>query len=136
MSGTALAEEAEKLLGRPFRLHGRDPRTGLDCIGLLAAALAATGREVDFPTGYRIRTCHFEGLPALAATHGFRRVNDNAAAGDVLLTRPGPGQLHLVIAATRPRHFIEAHAGIGRVILRPSSSGDRVLQHWRLIDQA
>ena len=33
MSAQALAEAAAALVGSRFRLHGRDPATGLDCIG-------------------------------------------------------------------------------------------------------
>ena len=40
---TALARAAAGCLGVRFRLHGRDPATGLDCLGLLGAALVATG---------------------------------------------------------------------------------------------
>lgn len=131
-SGTALAAAAEQLVGCRFRLHGRDPGSGLDCIGVLAAALAAIGRDVHFPTGYRLRTDRFARLPELAARHGFVSVSRAPAAGDVLFTRPGPGQLHLVIAATDPVDFIEAHAGLGRVVRMAGNLADPVVNQWRL----
>ncbi len=34
-----LAAAALNLIGTPFRLHGRDPATGLDCVGLVAEAM-------------------------------------------------------------------------------------------------
>jgi len=132
MAGQELALAAIAFVGRPFRLHGRDPDTGLDCIGLLAAALASMGRPVDFPTGYRMRTSAFSGLAAVAGLHGFEPVTGAIAAGDVLLTRPGPAQMHLAIAAAEPGQFIEAHAGVGRVIVQPGPLRDPILQHWRL----
>ena len=51
MSG-ALAEAALGLLGVPFRLHGRDPATGLDCVGLVAEALRRAGRRPDASPGH------------------------------------------------------------------------------------
>ena len=56
---TSLAErfaaQAEALVGTPFRLGGRDPATGLDCIGIAACALGRAGGEVHSPTGYALR---------------------------------------------------------------------------------
>ena len=52
-----LAAAALTLVGSPWRLHGRNPATGLDCIGLLGAALGGLlvrrvggGREVRLPS--------------------------------------------------------------------------------------
>lgn len=130
--GALLAEAAQGVVGSRFRLHGRDPATGLDCIGVLAAALAATGQKATFPTGYSIRTGRFDDLAALAEAHGFAPATGIVLAGDVLFVRPGPAQMHLLIAAVDPGHFVEAHAGLGRVILRPGPLIDQVLQRWRL----
>jgi len=55
MTARRLARAAESLVGTPFRLHGRDPRAGLDCIGLFAAAMQRTGTPVTVPTGYTLR---------------------------------------------------------------------------------
>lgn len=130
--GTALATAATSLVGCRFRLHGRDPATGLDCIGVLAAALTAIGHEARFPTGYHLRTDRFEQLPNLAAVHGFDPAGGALLPGDILFTRPGPGQLHLLIAAARADACIEAHAGLGRVVLSAGLPADPVLYHWRL----
>ena len=132
LDGTALATAAAPLVGCRFRLHGRDPATGLDCIGVLAAALSAIGQEVRFPSGYRLRTDRFEQLANIAANHGFEPVFGAKLPGDVLFTRPGPGQLHLLIAAARAEDFIEAHAGLGRVVLTAGLPPDPILHHWRL----
>ena len=40
-AGPALASAAEALVGARFRLHGRDPATGLAGLCVLAAALAS-----------------------------------------------------------------------------------------------
>ena len=55
MTGEDLARAALGLKGAPFRLHGRDPATGLDCIGLFAVAMARAGRPVALPNGYALR---------------------------------------------------------------------------------
>lgn len=131
MTGAALAAAASKFAGRPFRLHGRDPETGLDCIGLLSASLRAIGQDVELPTGYRMRTADFPLIPNWADQIGFIAVSDDIVAGDVLFTRPGPGQLHLVIAAPRDGFFVEAHAGLRRIVLRPGPVTEPMVQHWR-----
>lgn len=130
--GPALAAAAQQLVGCKFRLHGREPATGLDCIGVLAAALTAIAVRVSFPTGYCIRTGRFAALPTLAASHGFVRASGATLPGDVLFTRPGPSQLHLVIAALVPGQFVEAHAGLRRVVMTTGPLADPVLQKWRL----
>lgn len=128
----ALAAAAESLVGSPFRLHGRDPGTGLDCIGLLFASLRIIGLSPAFPTGYRIRTSDYPSLPSLAAVHGFIAAESSVVPGDVLFVRPGPAQLHLVIAGTRRGSLVEAHAGVGRVISRAGPPIEPIIQHWRL----
>ena len=44
MSGEALACAAESYIGARFRLHGRDPVTGFDCLGLVLVAMRDIGR--------------------------------------------------------------------------------------------
>ena len=132
MSGAELAAAAETLVGCRFRLHGRDPATGLDCIGVFAATLALTGRSAAIPSGYRLRTAHFEPLATLADQLGFAPASGPAQAGDVMFTRPGPGQLHLIIAGSDSDRFIEANAGLGRVVSTVGPVSDPILYHWRL----
>lgn len=69
-AGTALAAAAASFVGAPFRLHGRDPARGLDCVGLVAAALAATGRPARAPSGYRMRQARIDGLLDAARQSG------------------------------------------------------------------
>ena len=53
--GEALVQAAVQLVDTPFRLHGRDPGTGLDCVGLVSAAMAASGGQPVPPAGYTLR---------------------------------------------------------------------------------
>lgn len=127
----ALAEAAERLVGIPFRLHGRDPVFGLDCVGLVGAALAAIGRPVRLPNGYRLRATSVGHLLEQAAFAGIVEILGAARPGDVLLMRPGPVQHHLVIAGAEGG-FVHAHAGLRRVVLTPALPW-RVERQWRLL---
>ena len=133
MSGCALAEAAERLIGTRFRLHGRDPATGLDCVGLLVAALAAIGRDPPVPRGYGLRNSDIAPVLAFAAPMGLVPAEGPQLPGDVLLVCAGPLQEHLLIAAAAPR-FIHAHAGLRRVVATPGPLAWPLLRHWRLTD--
>lgn len=129
--GRALARAAEALAGTRFRLHGRDPATGLDCIGLLAAALAAIGRAAPLPTGYALRSHRLPALDGIAAACGLAEAQGALRPGDVMMLRVGPCQHHLAIAA-RGGGLVHAHAGLRRVVVMPGPPGWPVLRRWRL----
>ena len=127
----ALAHAASELVGTPFRLQGRDLAHGLDCIGLVLASLAAVGVRIDLPADYRPRqrsfTIPLEALHAagLVQTAGARR------AGDILLLRTAPAQLHTAIAAGHG-DIVHAHAGLGKVVRAPLPDSWPILAAWRL----
>ena len=131
MSGLALAAAAESLIGTPFRLHGRDPATGLDCIGLLVAALALTGRAVPLPNGYNLRARSIASLLPDPTECGITEASGPLQPGDVALVRSGPVQFHLVIAA-RCSGYVQAHAGLRRVVHSEGVLPGCPLHHWRL----
>jgi cell wall-associated NlpC family hydrolase len=131
MSGSELAAAAEELAGAPFRLQGRDPQTGLDCIGVLSAALSAIGRPVAFPIGYRLRASRLDGLETWAAAAGFAPASLPFKAGDVLIVRPGACQFHLLILLPANR-FVHAHARLKRVAVAPGPVPWPIAGHWRL----
>lgn len=130
-NGAGLASAALALIGAPYRLHGRNPATGLDCIGLLDAALRACSKASRLPTGYRLRSRVVPEVSGLAGSHGFTSVAGPTAVGDVLLVRTGPCQLHLLIAADA-RRFVHAHAGLRRVVCDQVPETWPILHHWRL----
>ena len=131
MSGAELARAAEWLVGTPFRLHGRDPATGLDCVGLLDAALAAIGRPAPAPKAYGVRNRDIAAALAFAPGMGLGEVSGSIQPGDVLLVRAGPLQDHLLVAGSGNR-FIHAHAGLRRVVATPGPIAWPILRHWRL----
>lgn len=131
MTGADLAEAAEALVGTRFRLHGRDPATGLDCIGLLTAAMAAVGRDIAVPTGYSLRLSGLaQWLPDPAAL-GFAVTGAPSRPGDLVMLRVGAGQFHLAIAGHQC--WVHAHAGLRRVVRQPDLPSGEILYQWRLI---
>lgn len=126
----AVARAAQALVGAPYRLHGRDPRSGLDCVGLVAAALAAAGLPVDPPAGYGLRNRDPADPDAIARRCALRPVSTPVRRGDIVMARPGPAQLHLLVCAG-PDTFIHAHAGLRRIVAMPGPLPWPVLRHWR-----
>lgn len=133
MSGPDLARAAEDLVGTRFRLHGRDPASGLDCIGVFAAAMAGIGRPVAAPNGYAPRLRDLAAFRPLAAPWGFAEAGGTPEPGDVLMFGVGPVQFHLAIAA-RGDLLVHAHAGLRRVVLGPAGTDWQPAGHWRLIE--
>ncbi|OJY67487.1 MAG: hypothetical protein BGP16_02880 [Sphingobium sp. 66-54] len=125
-----IAAEALALLGVPFRLHGRSPLTGLDCVGLAALAVARAGGRVGALPDYRLRGTSVARAERALRAAGFA-LADAATAGTLLVARSGPMQLHLMIAAGGG--LVHADAGLGRVVLMPAPSPWPVLGRWRLI---
>lgn len=122
----SLAEAALGLVGTPFRLHGRDPATGLDCVGLVAEALRRAGARPVVPEGYRLRTLSVGRWLDFAAPSGLEPVDEG---GDVLLLRVHPVQPHLAVAL--PGGLVHAHAGFGRVTFLPGPPPWPVERRWR-----
>ena len=130
----ALAKAAQDLVGTRFRLHGRDPARGLDCIGLVGAAFAAIGRPVAIPAGYRLRQLEIDRWLTAAERAGLTRAEGPMQAGDIVSARPGPAQHHLLIAGTADM-FVHAHAGLGRVVATPGPLPWPTERRWRLITE-
>lgn len=111
---------ARRALGARFRLHGRDPAGGFDCVGLVAWALGEAGLTVPgVPTGYGWREAAAARVAAAMARAGLRPVGAEAGAapGDVLLFAQRRGQAHLGIASAAG--VIHADAMLRRVVERP-----------------
>lgn len=131
MTPARLARAAEALLGTRFRLHGRDPATGLDCIGLLVAALARGGQIIAVPTGYPLRLRELaQWLPDPGGL-GFAAAREPFRPGDVVMLQPGPAQFHLAIV-DRGLGWIHAHAGLRRVVREAELPAGTITVHWRL----
>lgn len=130
-AGETLAAEALGLVGTSFRLHGRDPASGLDCVGLVHAALAAAGRHPVSPRGYGFRNLAVEEWLPHAARSGLAPAAGPVRSGDIQLIALGFAQHHLVIARG-PDDVIHAHAGLRRVVCQPRDPAWRIIAAWRL----
>lgn len=131
VAGSRLAEAAAGFLGTRFRLHGRDPEMGLDCVGLLDASLRQMGRSPDLPSGYQLRNASVERWTVFAFASGFGSVVGPVRRGDVLLLTPGPAQHHLVIVDDMTS-AIHAHASLRRVVRQQIVFPLSPPHHWRL----
>jgi cell wall-associated NlpC family hydrolase len=130
------AAAAEALLGTPFKLHGRDPRSGLDCVGLVASALSQINDQVEVPKHYRLRQSSIARQIRFANRNGLQSVDTSQPEfkilrGDCLLVKPGPAQHHLMIASSQTA-FIHAHAGLGKIVRQPAPLSWPLLRVWRL----
>ncbi|MBO9574508.1 MAG: C40 family peptidase [Sphingobium sp.] len=131
--GDQIAAEALTLVGAPFRLRGRDPDMGLDCVGLVMVAARRAGLTVSEPPAYRLHGTSRARAETLLAHNGLVPAGCEAP-GDVLLVESGPMQLHLMIRAAAGH--VHAHAGLGRVVLMPPPAPWPVLGIWRVIPKA
>jgi hypothetical protein len=110
-------------------LHGRDPRTGLDCVGLAMTAFGRTGLLAIEPPSYQLRGTSRERAETILRRAGLVRA-DAETVGDLILAESGPMQLHLMIRAGAG--YVHAHAGLGRVVLMPGPISLPVLGIWRV----
>ncbi len=132
----AIVAAARSAIGTPFRLHGRDPALGLDCVGLVVVALRAGGATGAAPDGYALRSGDADAVAAMIVSAGLMAATD-AQPGDVLLCRAGPGQLHLAIDGgvggdCSSGSIIHADAQLRRVVERPGSPPWPVIGRWRI----
>ncbi len=125
-----LAQAALSLIGTPFRLHGRNPDRGLDCVGLIAEAMRRSGHLASPPEGYSLR--------AISAARWLHHAEQSGllpapVGGDVVLCMVNPVQPHLLI--TVPGGFVHAHAGLGKVTFLPAPLPWPIAQQWRLTEK-
>jgi hypothetical protein len=125
-----LGAAALELVGTRFRLHGRDPASGLDCVGLVAEAMRRAGFAPVAPIGYSLRSASPDTLMPFARLSGLQV---EAGSPDVILVRINPIQQHLLV--TTEAGFVHAHAGIGRVVYLPGDCPWPVLRGWRATRQ-
>lgn len=130
-AGRAVAAATEASIGSRFRLHGRDPATGLDCVGLVENCLAAAGLKLSLPSTYGLRNVDISALLAVGECMDATDVRGPVEPGDIVLVQPGPAQHHLLVA-TGPDTCVHAHAGLRRVVASPLPTQWPVLRHWRL----
>lgn len=103
---------------------------GVDCVGLVGACLASTGRLFDVPRHYRVRGEYDDAVRAFFADASFVAVHDKAwQAGDIISVRIAARQLHFAIITEQGA--VHAHMGLGRVVLTPMPLPWGIIGHWR-----
>jgi cell wall-associated NlpC family hydrolase len=127
--GVRVAAAARAMVGVPFRAQGRDARFGLDCVGLVVAALRAADCAVSAPRDYRLRC----GRRAAIVVPAGMAACDGSRAGDVLLLRVSPAQLHL--AVRDDDGIIHADAAARRVVARPGAAPWPIEAAWRIASE-
>lgn len=128
MTGEEIAARARAFVGVRFRPQGRDAATGLDCVGLAAAATGKRPEEVR--RDYALRSEALAEIEHTLRDLDCRPVpHGEAAAGDIMICEAGPLQLHLVIFAGGS--FIHADAGLRRVVQRPCPVPWPIAGVWR-----
>ena len=129
--GERIAARARALVGVRFRPQGRDPNTGLDCVGAAAAAAGVPRERVraDYPMrGQRLAEIEHE-----LCDLGLWPVMEAAARpGDVLVLEAGPAKLH--VAVVTDGGFVHADAGLRKVVERPGPPPWPVAGVWRMAE--
>lgn len=127
-----IAQRAHALVGCAFKLHGRNPDVGIDCVGVVSIALAARCDPLVVPRDYAIRGDYVERIFAIFDRDCFGPVLDGSSRpGDIVLCRPACGQLHFAVIA--PGGAVHAHASLRRVVLTPLPLPWPIVGQWRYI---
>ena len=120
-------DRALALVGTPFRAQGRDPASGLDCIGLVLCACGLPANYVR--QDYRLRGDYRQELRD-GLDKRFRRVSKREVqAGDLILASISDDQCHLVILTERG--FVHADASLRRVVETPGLPPWSVIGYYR-----
>jgi len=129
--GKTVAARARGLVGVRFRPQGRDPRLGLDCVGVAAVSAELPIERVR--RDYALRGQRLAEVEHELCDLGLQPVTaDQGEAGDVLVLEAGPAQLHIAILTEAG--FVHADAGLGLVVERPLPLPWPVLGTWRLAE--
>lgn len=129
--GAAAVEAALSLVGCRFRLHGRDPASGLDCVGLVSFVLAAAGKRPIVPTGYGLRNMAIEHWLPFAQRSGLVPASEPVQPAQVLLLGLTRCQHHLAITVGSTE-VVHAHAGLRCVVRQPLDPVWNIISKWHI----
>ena len=126
----AIAGRAMEIVGAPFKLGGRYPHSGLDCVGVVGFVLADHLGSEPLPHDYALRGEYLDRITAFFDRHTFQRLeNAGPKSGDILLCQPSVRQFHLAVVVDHGA--VHAHAGLRRVVLSPLPLPWALTGHWR-----
>ena len=126
----AVVRRARRLVGVPFRPQGRDPATGLDCVGVAINAFEIDHRAIR--RDYRPRGFHEREIQR-TLERCFERVHPGARKpGDLILCAVRSDRPHFAIHCGES--FIHADARLRRVVETPGPPEWPVLAVLRPIE--
>lgn len=128
LRAAAIVAAARACVGTRFRLQGRTPGLGLDCIGVVIVAAAGAGVRLADQRDYALGGEEQARLDAALA--GQMTPVGEAAAGDVLAFAPAAGLRHLGVWTGEG--IVHAHAGLRRVVEGPAPAEWVRVGAWRL----
>lgn len=133
MAADDIARRAMDEIDTPFRFRGRTAGVGLDCVGLVLVALGSLADASVNQLPYAMRGDYRVAVSEYLASLPFQRLGADAVAadGDILLVRPAPSQMHLVVFASGG--WVHAHAGLKRVVFGPEIPAWQIVDRWRLV---
>jgi murein DD-endopeptidase / murein LD-carboxypeptidase len=108
------ADAATRCIGARFRLQGRDPSTGLDCVGLVAWCAQTIGLPVMDSNDYVLASSAEKLMPHLLASGFVMRPDLRPRAGDVLIFKLQNSLNHVGICT--PRGVVHADMRFRRVV--------------------
>ena len=127
----AIVAAARACVGTRFRVQGRMPGVGLDCIGVALVAAAVVGVRCVTPR-YAIGGDGEAALDVALSALGCVAV-DHPEPGDLLVVAPAPHRRHLGIVTKVG--LIHAHAGLRRVVEAPGNPDWTRVGAWRFPHQ-
>ncbi|HEV7233883.1 MAG TPA: NlpC/P60 family protein [Sphingorhabdus sp.] len=130
--GRAISARALACVGVPFRLRGRQRDAGLDCVGLVANALAGAGVSFEVSCDYTLRGDYLTRISTFFDRDCFDAINGpDLRRGDILLCESAVRQLHFAVVAGDGA--VHAYAGLRRIVLTPLPLPWPIIGHWRYI---
>nr|WP_310523991.1 peptidoglycan endopeptidase [Polymorphobacter sp.] len=125
----AIVAAVRGCVGTRFRSQGRRPGLGLDCVGVVLIAAAASGMGDVAVPAYFLGGDNAADVETLLLKAGCALVTA-PELGDVLVIAPVPRQRHLAVVT--PAGVVHAHAGLGRVVEGPLDPDWTLVGAWRL----
>lgn len=120
-------ERARSLVGVRFRPQGRSAELGLDCIGLAMLAFGLPANRVR--ADYRLSGGTSDEIETVLGEFLCRVPTVERHPGDLLLVKPGAGQLHLLIGTTAG--YVHSDIRLRRVVEVPGPVPWPVVSAWR-----
>lgn len=115
MKRQEIVDAARKYIGVKWKHQGRNPASGLDCLGLIVQVAKDIGLEPYDPVDYSKRP---DGQRLIAELNAQLKQTVDYQAGDILLMRMGANPQHLAIV-NETGGIIHSYAEIRKVVEHP-----------------